>query len=328
MSESSPSDVTVVIPCYNSAAWLGRTIESVIVGAGSGVQIVVVDDGSTDDSLKVASTYRDRITLVAGRNRGACAARNIGLRMTTSKCVMFLDADDYLEGEFLTSAVRELARTGADVAFGPMCIETPSGKRTAVDNFKTVPSADELFEGWFDVYAQPPCSIVWKTDFIRRIGGWDERVLRNQDGEVVLRAMLSSPLICHFAAGLGVYNAHDEPSLSKARSIEPIRSEFYALERLFAAAKGTPFEAGTKGFAKRIYFLAHAAFSCDDVALGRSALKISRSLGFVGHVGTGRHVALSTLLGLETKSRLVAAFRRRVIRLQVPHPSAFFNWQR
>lgn len=328
MSELALTDVTVVIPCYNSAAWIARTIESVIAGSAAGAQIIVVDDGSTDNSLSIASTYRDRITVVSGRNRGACAARNIGLRMATSKYVMFLDADDYIEGDFLGGAIRELERANADVAFGPMCIETPRGKRKFVDNFKTVPTAAQLFEGWFDVYAQPPCSIVWKTEFVRAIEGWDERVLRNQDGELVLRAMFAAPTICHFETGLGIYNAHDEPSLSKARFIEPIRSELRALERLMARAAGTPLEAGTKGFAKRIYVLAHAAFTCHDVELGRSALKAARSLGLSGHVGTDRHVALSHLLGLELKSRLVASFRQRIVGSQAMYPLELFDWQR
>jgi len=95
MSMTDP-DLSVVIPCYNAEKWIARAIESVLVQDGPNLEIMVVDDGSTDGSLEIITSFGDRIRWVSGGNHGASAARNRGLSLSASDYVLFLDADDYL----------------------------------------------------------------------------------------------------------------------------------------------------------------------------------------------------------------------------------------
>src|SRR5215467_1357999 len=87
--------VSVVIPCYNQARFLGEAIESVLAQTCPRSEIIVVDDGSTDDTLKVASSYR-QVRCLSQRNQGQGAARNEGLKHASGEFIVFLDSDDRL----------------------------------------------------------------------------------------------------------------------------------------------------------------------------------------------------------------------------------------
>jgi glycosyltransferase involved in cell wall biosynthesis len=88
--------VTVVIPCYNAELWISDAIESALNQTHLSTEIVVVDDGSTDGSLKALEPFRNRIRVETGPNRGGCAARNLGVGLARGGYIQFLDADDML----------------------------------------------------------------------------------------------------------------------------------------------------------------------------------------------------------------------------------------
>ena len=102
------SKVSIITPCYNSEAFIGRTIESVQAQTLTDWEHIVVDDGSTDGSAKVAQAYLDqepRLRLVRQLNGGCAQARNAGFAQISpaSQYLLFLDADDCLEPEMLAS---------------------------------------------------------------------------------------------------------------------------------------------------------------------------------------------------------------------------------
>ncbi len=88
--------VSVVIPCYNSQVSVADAIRSALAQSYSPVEVVVVDDGSTDDSLKVIKSFGDSVRFSSGPNQGAAVARNTGARIANGDLLQFLDADDVL----------------------------------------------------------------------------------------------------------------------------------------------------------------------------------------------------------------------------------------
>lgn len=111
-----PARVSVVIPCYNTSRFLAEAIESVIGQTRSDWELVVVDDGSTDNSAEVAQTFADadpRIRVIRQPNAGLAGARKSGVSNThaSSEYLMFLDADDVLEPEMLNTLVSHLDRS-------------------------------------------------------------------------------------------------------------------------------------------------------------------------------------------------------------------------
>lgn len=93
--------VSVVIPAHNAAAHLGDAVESVLAQTHDRIELIVVDDASTDDTAAVAARYAPSVRYVAQPHRGASAARNHGVRVSTGDFVAFLDADDLWEPDKL-----------------------------------------------------------------------------------------------------------------------------------------------------------------------------------------------------------------------------------
>ena len=125
MSEPPPVTprVSVVVPCFNYGAYLPHAVESVAVQAGDDVELVIVDDGSTDDSLAVAEALAARhpalVRVLAQPNSGQPAvARNNGIAATSGEYVLCLDADDEISPNFLTACVRALeTNPAASIAY-------------------------------------------------------------------------------------------------------------------------------------------------------------------------------------------------------------------
>jgi glycosyltransferase involved in cell wall biosynthesis len=95
--------ISVIIPVYNGAAFVGEAIESALAQQVDGREIVVVDDGSTDATPGVLASFGDRIRIVRKTNEGLSSARNAGIASTDSELLSFLDADDLLAPSYLAS---------------------------------------------------------------------------------------------------------------------------------------------------------------------------------------------------------------------------------
>ncbi len=86
--------ISIIIPVFNAERYLAEAIESVLIQAVKPLEIIVVDDGSTDESEKVANTFKNDICYLLQENKGASAARNLGINMSKGQLLAFLDADD------------------------------------------------------------------------------------------------------------------------------------------------------------------------------------------------------------------------------------------
>jgi glycosyltransferase involved in cell wall biosynthesis len=125
MSPQSPQ-LSVVIPTYNRSALIGRALRSVLAQTYRATEILVVDDGSTDDTASVVQGFGDRVRYIHQMQAGASKARNHGVAEATSDWIAFLDSDDVWDPEYLDRMVRAISETGqkgwfyfADADFGP-----------------------------------------------------------------------------------------------------------------------------------------------------------------------------------------------------------------
>src|SRR4029450_5225599 len=97
-----PPKVSVIIPTYNGAGFIGETIDSVLEQTYQDFELIVVDDGSTDETHKVLNSYGDKLKICSQANRGVTAARNAGIQAASGELIAFLDHDDLWEKEKLT----------------------------------------------------------------------------------------------------------------------------------------------------------------------------------------------------------------------------------
>ena len=110
--------ISVVIPVYNVEKYLPQCLESVIKQSYKNLEILVVDDGSADDSGSICDTYAkkdERITVFHTENNGLSAARNYALDRATGDYIAFLDSDDWLEPDAYSVLLKEVMNTGADI---------------------------------------------------------------------------------------------------------------------------------------------------------------------------------------------------------------------
>ena len=224
--------VSVVIPAYKAEKFILRTIESVLIQKGVEVEIVVIEDGVFDNTRAVLSKYINKITLITlENNKGAQFARNKGLELSTSDFVLFLDADDFFEGEnFLRGLYDSMIRHQSDLVFGKGIKRWDNGKEQVFFEAVKSETQEEMVIRWLIGRAGPsPCSILWRTSAIKKIGGWNEHYTKNQDGELVLRALLSDLKVSLSNIGAGIYWQYEGERVSKRMSNEA----FECQERLY-----------------------------------------------------------------------------------------------
>ena len=110
--------ISVIIPVYNVAAYLSACIESILSQNYSALEIILIDDGSTDESGEICDEYakRDsRINVIHQTNAGAAAAKNTGLKAATGTYLSFVDSDDFLESDAYSHMIRIIQEQNADI---------------------------------------------------------------------------------------------------------------------------------------------------------------------------------------------------------------------
>src|SRR5438105_1387389 len=112
------SQVSIIIPCYNVSRWIRETLKSAVAGQSMELEVIVVDDGSTDDSAAIVEREFAQAKLIRTPNRGASHARDTGTQAASGDYIQYLDADDLLAPGKIAVQLRALEESGAEVAYG------------------------------------------------------------------------------------------------------------------------------------------------------------------------------------------------------------------
>ena len=166
--------ISVVIPAFNCAQWLEAAVGSCLNQSLRPVQVIVVDDGSTDDTQGICENFGDRICYRRLENGGVSRARNIGAAMVSGDWLVFLDADDVLLPHALESLLACAEKSNSGMAYGMVIERAELGKLARLNGFNFAagapPTAAErtLRRG---AVATPGSAIV-RADLHRRVGGF------------------------------------------------------------------------------------------------------------------------------------------------------------
>jgi len=235
--------VSIVIANRNQAHFLKESIDSALAEQTVGAEVLVVDDGSTDDSLSLLSTYGNQISVLQGDGRGACRARNIGLAACRKPYVKFLDADDYLLPGALTNQMRCLeTMPGARVSvFGDVLWVDETGQPIAQP--PTAAASIRLGES-FVLHAPLTSAPLHRTALVREVGGFDERVPRGQEYDLHIRMWLHGVEFHYQPGNVYCYRQHSGPRISSRDGEASVAlGRLESLRRHVALAKerlGTP----------------------------------------------------------------------------------------
>lgn len=143
--------VSIIVPIYNVEKYLEKCIESIIKQSYKNLEIILVNDGSTDKSKEICNRYKNqdkRILLINKKNNGVSAARNAGLDIAKGKYIAFVDSDDYLESHMIESMLRNINTTCCDMAICGYNIIFEDGKNKVSDNnnITTILKSKEVIE--------------------------------------------------------------------------------------------------------------------------------------------------------------------------------------
>lgn len=232
------SQVSVIIPCYNAARWLREAIDSCLAQTYHDVEIIVVDDGSTDDSLTIIQSYRTQIRYESGSNHGGSHARNRGFAMSRGDYIQFLDADDYLLPEKIERQVRFLEETGADVVYGDWrhehCHEDGALPTGSVREFGPVNVSgahadvlEALLGGWWT----GNLTLLFRREIVEQAGSWDETLQAGQDRDFVISVALTGADIRYQPGCESIYRRYGEVTVSTANRLRWLENHQRILEK-------------------------------------------------------------------------------------------------
>lgn len=174
-----PQLVSVVMPAYNSGAFIAESIRSVFAQTYGDWELIVVDDGSADDTAAVARSFADadaRITVVARENGGQAAARNTGLELARGDVVAFLDSDDLWLSDKLRLQLDALNDSGADLIFSDGYVFADGEPEREADGFSIVPGLTggaQMFRLLFERNRVATLSVVVRRAALDAVGRFD-----------------------------------------------------------------------------------------------------------------------------------------------------------
>lgn len=181
--------VSVVIPTYNFGSFIADAITSVLAQTHPAAEIIVVDDGSTDDTESIVRKFSENVRYIKQENAGVCAARNLGVAESCGKYIAFLDADDAWLPDKIEKQVAKFARDDGIglVHCGMKEFDSESGDTLQLHLEGGEGWVAQRIALWEKPVIGPPSSIMVRREVIDEVGGFDTRLKNGEDWEFCLR---------------------------------------------------------------------------------------------------------------------------------------------
>jgi glycosyltransferase involved in cell wall biosynthesis len=228
--------VSIIIPAYNSGPWIADTVRSAVSQTWPNKEIIIVDDGSTDDTLSIAKSFESRnVRVLEQANSGACRARNRGLEECQGDFIQWLDADDLLAPNKIAAQLKRCDDREGDTAilfsgaWGKFYYRPQKATFTPTCLWTSLKPIEWLIKRLENPVMMSPAAWLVSRRLTERAGNWDERLRRNQDGEYFFRVVLSSSFV-DFASDARCYYRRVNPgSISKETSLGALESVYLSL---------------------------------------------------------------------------------------------------
>lgn len=206
--------ISVVIPCYNAAPWIGECLASVLAQDGVSTEIIVIDDGSTDASAEIVEKQAPQARLVRTPNQGPSKARNLGMSLAQGDFFQFLDADDLLAPGKLARQFRLLRDSGADVAYGNWQKLRCDRKGNAMPAEIVAQRIEDPEIELFTDFWCPPAVYLFSRMISEKAGGFPDHLPVIQDARFVLSCALQGAKFVYSDSLMAYYRLQGSGSVS------------------------------------------------------------------------------------------------------------------
>jgi|GEM_PF-2345510 len=221
---SEKPKVSVILPVYNVGKYLRQSLDSLISQTLKDIEIICIDDGSTDDSYSILEEYKakdERIKVIHKSNKGTGAARNDGLRIAKGECIGFVDPDDWVKPDMFERLYNEIKEKNLDIA---MCMPDGWDEKNGVnrpfpyfidDNFKNIPEGRVFNRRDLSPFQYPMC--VWNKLYTKKLFDDNDisfaEGLDFEDHKAIFGALLAAERISFMREKLYVYRFNREGSV-------------------------------------------------------------------------------------------------------------------
>ena len=228
------SKLSVIIPNFNREKKILTTLQNIYNQTLQPYEVIVVDDGSTDNSVDNIKTYFPKVTLIQQDNQGPGAARNTGLRYANGDYIQFMDSDDLLSLNKLEVQVRALEKNPQfDIAYGPWAKcdfqQNSVFFQNKIIQSRPLPTQKNMFEwsicGWFTILQ----SFLFKRSVLIDTGFFNTDMIITEDGEYLLRVLQKSSEPLYTPESLVFYRSNGEDQITSNGSKEQKRAKAYSL---------------------------------------------------------------------------------------------------
>jgi len=239
--------ISVVIPAYNSGAYIARTVESAIGQSRACMEVIVVDDGSKDNTGDVVAKFADKVKYIRQENAGASTARNTGIIQASGNWIAFLDADDEWKEDYLAKQVKLLERnpqlvwTAANF-YNCCCNDGHSMHLHDNGAGEKLLDGGEVFEDYFQAYVNGSAgwtgTLIIKKDVLEEAGMFTEGQPMANDIDMWWRIAYRYPKIGYNIEPLAIYHTHITESITKKHRNPEILSDLIAKHLEIARSLG------------------------------------------------------------------------------------------
>jgi glycosyltransferase involved in cell wall biosynthesis len=303
--------VSIIIPCYNAERWVGEAIQSCLDQTYRPIEIIVVDDGSTDQSrqivLAIATNANVPVKLIKGTHKGACAARNHGLAIAAGEYVQFLDADDLMSPRKIELQVTVASQNPEAVPCGPwLWLRQSNGGWTTEQPKEHMSRGGDFIREWLEGNYFGSHCFLWPRKVVVGLGGWDESLSSLQDGDLFIRAVLKGVQFCFVPESVVYYRTgYTGASVSSKKTLDSLKSRIRVLDKVQAALERRGDLKKYQAVLAQSYYSLARTFALDQPDEARKSYDQFLQLSPDGHVpgSLANHLA-TRLLGVVWKEKL------------------------
>lgn len=233
--------VSVIIPVYNAEKYLVKCLNNIVAQSLEDIEIIIIDDGSTDNSLNIIKKYcskYENIKYKSKTNEGQAIARNIGISMATGEFITFVDSDDYIDKEMLEKMYNNAIENNSDIV---VCDYVEEYERKKIYK-KSLYVLDEDLKKSFIVSVAGPCSKIIKTEIFKRN---NLKFLENniyEDLAVIPVLAIYAKKITYCEEPLYHYVIRKNSTMQQQSYSEKLESIFNVMQELTSKFKNTTYK--------------------------------------------------------------------------------------
>jgi len=257
-------DISIIVPVYNVEEYLSSCVDSIMNQGELCLEIILVDDGSTDRSGEIAGQYANkdnRIKVIHRENGGASAARNTGLEIAQGEYIVFVDSDDWVKKDSLCALFREAVRYQADVVMGNMLFYYLDGsldnpyKPASKDIIKVPLSGKEGFVRLAELGAYSPmaCNYIYRRRYLEAIQARFEEGIMHEDELWCPIVLYKSETFVVVDVVFYYYRQRDGSVMHASNRLQRSNALFRVTDRLMAFAGTLDFSGEDGAFKNWLY---------------------------------------------------------------------------